>query len=325
MMKMKLSEKVLAGDVQTAARLMKDVENELPSALEELDAIYPHTGRASVVGFTGAPGVGKSTLIDALIGAFRKKKLTVGVIAVDPTSPFTGGAILGDRIRMQQRNIDRDVFIRSMATRGWRGGLSKSTISMIHIMDAMGKDIIMVETVGSGQSEIDITKVADTTLLILSPGSGSEVQMMKAGILEAADIFAINKADKEGVDNVASGVRLMLGMRTSYQHSKWKPDIILTEAISGKGVEELSEVILKHKECLISTGELEKRRKEKAREELIGAIESFVKNYCYQGIDEDADLEELVDSITQKKTSPHSAALKLISQLSRHFKQVTTK
>ena len=325
MMKMKLSEKVLAGDVQTAARLMKDVENELPSALEELDAIYPHTGRASVVGFTGAPGVGKSTLIDALIGAFRKKKLTVGVIAVDPTSPFTGGAILGDRIRMQQRNIDRDVFIRSMATRGWRGGLSKSTISMIHIMDAMGKDIIMVETVGSGQSEIDITKVADTTLLILSPGSGSEVQMMKAGILEAADIFAINKADKEGVDNVALGVRLMLGMRTSYQHSKWKPDIILTEAISGKGVEELSEVILKHKECLISTGELEKRRKEKAREELIGAIESFVKNYCYQGIDEDADLEELVDSITQKKTSPHSAALKLISQVSRHFKQVATK
>ncbi len=325
MMKMKLSEKVLAGDVQTAARLMKDVENELPSALEELDAIYPHTGRASVVGFTGAPGVGKSTLIDALIGAFRKKKLTVGVIAVDPTSPFTGGAILGDRIRMQQRNIDRDVFIRSMATRGWRGGLSKSTISMIHIMDAMGKDIIMVETVGSGQSEIDITKVADTTLLILSPGSGSEVQMMKAGILEAADIFAINKADKEGVDNVASGVRLMLGMRTSYQSSEWKPDIILTEAISGKGVEELSEVILKHKECLISTGELEKRRKEKAREELIGAIESFVKNYCYQGIDEDADLEELVDSITQKKTSPHSAALKLISQVSRHFKQAATK
>jgi len=300
-------------------------EDELPGAFEELETIYSHTGRACIVGLTGAPGVGKSTLVDALIGAFRKKGLTVGVIAVDPTSPFTGGAILGDRIRMQQHGTDKAVFIRSLATRGWRGGLSKSTISMIHIMDAMGKDIIMVETVGSGQSEIDITKVADTTLLILSPGSGSEVQMMKAGILEAADIFAINKADKEGVDNVASGVRLMLGMRTSYQSSEWKPDIILTEAISGKGVEELSEVILKHKECLISTGELEKRRKEKAREELIGAIESFVKNYCYQGIDEDADLEELVDSITQKKTSPHSAALKLISQVSRHFKQAATK
>jgi len=320
---MELAEKVIEGDIRAAAKLMRGVEDETPSAVEELGNIYPHTGRAYIVGLTGAPGVGKSTLVDSLIGILRKKNMTVGVVAVDPTSPFTGGAILGDRIRMQQHSADKDVFIRSMATRGWRGGLAKATISMIHIMDAMGKDVVLVETVGSGQSEIEITKIADTAALILSPGSGDEMQMMKAGILEAADIFVINKADKGGADNVALSIELMLGMKT-YHHSEWKPTILLTEAVFGKGVEELTEAILNHKEFLASSGELEKRRKERAKEELIETIESFVKFYCYQGIEEGGYLEKLVDDIAQRKTNPHSAALEIINQLSKHFKSATT-
>ena len=316
---MELAEKVLEGNIRAAARLMRNVEDEIPSAVEELDSIYPHTGKAYIVGLTGAPGVGKSTLLDTLIGAFRKRNMTVGVVAVDPTSPFTGGAILGDRVRMQQYSTDKDVFIRSMATRGWRGGLAKATLSMVHIMDAMGKDIVLVETVGSGQSEIEITKIADTSVLALSPGSGDEMQMMKAGILEAADIFVVNKADKGGADSVAMGIELMLGMRT-YHYSEWKPSIVLTEAISGKGTEELTEAILKHKEFLISSGEIEKRRKERAKEELIQTIESFIKLYYYQGIDEGGSLEKIVDDIAQRKANPHSAALKIIDQLSKHFK-----
>jgi LAO/AO transport system kinase len=322
-MKIETVEKILEGDVHAAARLMRGIEDEQPGAFEELGYVYPHTGNAYIIGLTGAPGVGKSTLVDTLIGAFRKKEMTVGVIAVDPTSPFTGGAVLGDRVRMQGHSMDEGVFIRSMATRGWRGGLSKATISMIHVMDAMGKDVILVETVGSGQSEIDITKVADTSILVLSPESGDQVQILKAGILEAADIFVVNKADKDGAANVVSRIEFMIGMRTSYS-SEWKPDILLTEAISGKGVEEVAGSILKHKEYLVSTGELEKRRKVRAREELIENVESFVKNYCYQGLEEDSHLEELVDNIAQRKIDPHSAALKIIDWLSTHFKQVAT-
>jgi len=320
---MKLIDKILEGNVQAAARLMRGIEDEQSSAVKTLEALYPHTGRAYIVGLTGAPGVGKSTLIDALITAFREKNMTIGVVAVDPTSPFTGGAILGDRVRMQKHSTDKDVFIRSIATRGWRGGLSKATLSMVHVMDAMGKDVILVETVGSGQSEVDITKVADTTILALSPGSGDEMQMMKAGILEAADIFVVNKADKGGADNVILGIELMLGMRT-YHSSEWKPRIVLTEAIHGKGAAELVEAILKHKEFLSSSDELKKRRRERAEEELIEAIESFVTNYCYQEINKDNYLEELVDNIAQKKTDPHSAALKIINQLSKQFNEEST-
>ncbi len=315
---MELAEKVLEGNVRAAARLMRGVEDEMPGAVEELDSIFPHTGRAYVVGLTGSPGVGKSTLTDTLITAFRKKGMTVGVVAVDPTSPYTGGAILGDRIRMQQHSTDSGVFIRSMASRGWRGGLAKATISMIHILDAMGKDLILVETVGSGQNDVDVSRICDTSLLVLSPGSGDEMQMMKAGIMEAADIFVINKADKGGADNVALGIELMLGMRT-YSPSEWKPGIVQTEAVSGKGADQLAEEILRHKEFLIKTGEFEKRRKERAKEELIQTVESFVKQFCYN-VEDGSNIDELVDSIAQRKTSPHAAAVKIIEQLNQHLK-----
>jgi len=309
---MKLVSKILEGNVLAAARLMRGIEDEVPDAIEELKTIYLHTGQAYVVGVAGAPGVGKSTLLDCLISSFRKKNMTVGVIAIDPTSPFTGGAILGDRIRMQSYGIDKDVFIRSLATRGWKGGLSKATANMVHVMDAMGKDIIFVEAVGSGQGEIDIARVTDTATVILTPGMGDEIQMMKAGILEAADIFVINKADREGADNLKTGLEVMLEMR-AHLPDEWKPGIILTEAISSKGTEELAGEILRHKEFLISSGELEKRRKEKAKLELIDTIESSLKHYIYQRIDKEGYLEKLADDLVQKKTNPQSAALEIIN------------
>ncbi len=309
---MKLLTKILEGNVLAAARLMRGIEDEAPDAIKELKNIYLHTGQAYIVGVAGAPGAGKSTLLDSLITAFRKRKMTVGVIAIDPTSPFTGGAILGDRVRMQSYGTDKDVFIRSLATRGWKGGLSKAAVNMIHVMDAMGKNIIFVESVGSGQGETDIARVTDTAIVILTPGMGDEIQMMKAGIMEMADIFVVNKADREGANNLKIGLETMLEMR-AYLSNQWKPRVILTEAISGKGTEELAEEILRHKEFLISSGELQKRREERAKLELIDTIEGSLKKYIYQRIDKEGYLEKLVDDLVQRKTNPQSAASEIIN------------
>ncbi len=240
--------------------------------------------------------------------------MIIGVIAIDPTSPFTGGALLGDRVRMQKHSLDKEVFIRSLATRGYEGGLAKATIGMIHVMDAMGKGIILVETVGTGQAEIDITKVADTSIVILTPGMGDEIQMMKAGILEAADIFVINKADREGADKLERELAVMLGMK-SYPSDEWKPSIVLTEAINNKGTEELAAAILRHREFLISSGGLKGRRKQRAKLELAEAIESSLKDYIYQQIDRDDYFEKLVDKLAQRRTNPHSAAAEIIGRI----------
>ena len=307
---MNLVNKILKGDVLAAARLIRGIEDEVSDAVEELESVYLHTGRAYIVGVTGAPGVGKSTLLGSLINIFRKKNMTVGVVALDPTSPFTGGAILGDRVRMQSYGVDKDVFIRSLAARGWKGGLSKATVNTIHVMDAMGKDIIFVEAVGSGQGEVDIARVADTSIIILTPGMGDEIQMMKAGILEVADIFVINKADREGADNLRTGLEVMLEMKT-HLPDEWKPGIILTEAVSDIGTEQLVEEILRHREFLASSGELEKRRRERAKLELTMAVESSLKNYI-ERMDKDY-LEKLVDDLVHRKTNPRSAASKIIN------------
>ncbi len=307
--KMKLGSKILEGDVPAAARLISDVENDLSSAVKELESLYPHTGRAYILGVAGAPGAGKSTLLNTLIHIFRQKNMTVGVVAIDPTSPFSGGAVLGDRIRMQSHGVDKDVFIRSLASRGWQGGLSRVTINAIHVMDAMGKDIIFVEAVGSGQGEVDITRVADTSILILTPGMGDEIQMMKAGILEAADIFVINKADRDGANTLKARLEVMLGMKT-HLPDEWKPGIILTEAISGKGTEQLVEEILRHRAFLTSGEELEKRCKERAKLELMVAVESYLKNRI-ERMDK-GYLEKLVDDLAQRKINPQSALSKII-------------
>jgi len=302
---MEVAEKVLAGDIRAVARLMTDLENKLPYALEELSDLYPHTGKAHIVGITGAPGVGKSTLINATVSSLRQKDMTVGVLAVDPTSPFSGGALLGDRVRMQGHGTDHGVFIRSLATRGGSGGLSRAALSMVHVLDAMGKDIVLVETVGIGQAEIEVTKITDTSILILIPGMGDTIQLMKAGILEAADIFVINKANQDGAESLKSELGAMMSM-------KHNPPIVLTEAILGQGTEELAEDIIKHKESLTSTGELEIRRRERARHELIATIESSIRSIVETGMDE--DLERLTDDLLQGKTDPATAAREIIDR-----------
>ncbi|NTW77383.1 MAG: methylmalonyl Co-A mutase-associated GTPase MeaB [Syntrophaceae bacterium] len=321
---MKNVTKILEGDVLAAATLMRGVEDEKPDAMRELGLLFPSTGRAHVIGLTGPPGVGKSTLIDSLIFAFRKKDLTVGVVAVDPTSPFTGGAVLGDRVRMQDHITDSGVFVRSMASRGWRGGLSKSTISMVHIMDAMGKDIVIVETVGVGQSEVEVTKIVDSSALVLSADSGDQVQIIKAGILEAADIFVVNKADKEGAGNVVGRVEFMLGMRERMPNS-WKPSIVLTQAVQKIGADELADEFIKHKEYLLASGEMEKRKKTSAREELLKNVECYVSDFCNREFAEEGKLDEMVIKIAQRKVDPHTSALQIIDWLGSHFKHISTK
>jgi LAO/AO transport system kinase len=320
---MGLADRVLAGDVQAAARLISQIEDEVPEALAEMNSIYPRTGRAYIVGVTGPPGAGKSTLTDNLIGFFRKKDMNIGVIAIDPTSALTGGAILGDRVRMQRHSTDPEVFIRSLATRGWVGGLAKATIGAIHVMDALGKDIILVETVGSGQIEIDIVKAADTTLVVLTPGAGDEIQMMKAGILEAVDVFVINKADKEGADHLKKDLEVMLMMKAR-RPDEWEPAIVLTEAINDKGTEELAEAIFRHREFLVASGELPRRQRERARLELMEAVEGFVKDFVHQ-IDEGDYLERLVDDLLQGKTTPHRATLEITRRLASDLGQLRGK
>jgi len=306
-----LVNKILNGDVLAAARLMRDIENEAPDAVDALASIYLHTGKAFIVGITGAPGVGKSTLLGGLIKFLRKKKdMTVGVVAIDQTSPFTGGAVLGDRIRMQDRDVDKDVFIRSLASRGWKGGLSKATVNTIHIMDAMGKDIVFVETVGTGQGEVEIAGVADTCIIVLTPGTGDDIQMMKAGILEVADIFVINKTDREGADSLKAWLETTLDMKADLPE-RWRPAIVLTEANTGKGIEQLAKEILRHRDFLATSGELEKCRRERARLELMTAVESSLKNYV-DGMDKDY-VEKLVDDLVNRKTNPRSAAQKIIN------------
>ncbi len=312
-MKAKLASKVLSGDTIAAAKLISGIADEAPGAFEEMSHIYPHTGKAYIIGVTGSPGAGKSTLTSNLIGHFRKEPMTIGVIAIDPTSAFTGGALLGDRIRMQQHGEDKDVFIRSLATRGLQGGLAKATIETIHIMDAMGKDIILVETVGSGQIEIDITRVADTTLFVMTPEAGDAIQMMKAGILEATDIFVINKADRGNADIIQTDLQTMLSMR-NWLPDEWQPGIVFTEAIYDKGTAELAAEISRHREHLTVTGELQKRKKLRLRLELMETVEGLIKD-SIANIDQGKYLDKLIDELLKGKLNPQAAAQQLVKRL----------
>jgi len=316
---MRLAKEVLQGNIKATARLIRDVEDELPSAIEELKALYPYTGRSYIIGITGSPGSGKSTLIDMLIDVFRKRGKTIGVIAIDPSSPFSGGAILGDRIRMQRHATDGGVFIRSLATRGWRGGLSRATANVINIMDAMGKDIILIETVGAGQAEVDIINFTHTTMVILVPGMGDWVQTLKAGILEIADIFVINKADKKGANELKAELEAMLQM-SAYSPQAWKPKIFLTEAVNNKGIDELVEGIYQHKEFLIATGGHDTHLKERARLELIEVLKSSLMDHVFQIVNKNNYLEKLIDDLVNKRTDPYSAASDIIKKLAQEGK-----
>lgn len=256
-----LAERVLAGEIRAAARLMRLLDDEVPAAYAELKALFPHTGRAFIIGITGSPGAGKSTLTDRLIHAFRAEGRTVGVVAIDPTSPFSGGAILGDRIRMQQHETDPGVFIRSLATRGNLGGLSRSTRDIIHVLDALGKDVILVETVGVGQDEVDVVGTAHTSVVVLVPGMGDDIQAIKAGILEIADIFVLNKADREGADRTEREIRMMIELGGPGRDN-WRPSIVRTVAVRDEGIAELVEAIAAHRSWAEETGRLQDRRRE---------------------------------------------------------------
>ena len=316
---MSLAERVLDGDIQAAARLITLLEDKAPEALAEIDVLYPHTGKANIIGITGAPGTGKSTLTDNLIGYFRGQDKNIGVIAIDPTSALTGGAILGDRIRMQRHSADDKVFIRSLATRGWSGGLARVVLGAVHVMDAMGKDIIIIETVGSGQVELDIFRAADTTLVVLTPGGGDDIQMMKAGILEVVDIFVVNKADKDGVDLLKADIDSMLSLPNN-RRDDWHPPVVLTEAINDKGTDELAEAIHSHYDYLNSGKGLEDRRRERARLDIMENLEGFFKDFV-NSIQGSELLGRQVDDLLHGRSAPRHAAEQLAGLLSEYIRK----
>jgi LAO/AO transport system kinase len=308
-------EKVIAGDVRTVARLIRDIDDGMPQVREILKELYPHTGRAYVIGITGAPGVGKSTLVDQMLSHLRKRNNTVGVLAVDPTSPFSGGAILGDRVRMQRHSMDEAIFIRSLATRGHFGGLTQSTRSAIDVLDAMGKDYILVETVGVGQDEVDVVRSAHTTIVMVIPGMGDDIQAIKAGILEVGDIFLINKADREGTEKTFTDLRLMIEMdKRKYEEGSWKPPILRAEAVFDKGVTELLEEIDNHARYLAeSIGGLHfRRRREKVRQELGEMVKARLVEEVIYKLVQTGEFEAAVSSIVEGKTDPYTACDNLI-------------
>lgn len=310
-----IAEKVVAGDVRTVARLIRDIDDGMPHVREVLKALFPHTGRAYVIGITGAPGVGKSTLVDQMISHLRKRGKTVGVLAVDPTSPFSGGAILGDRVRMQRHSMDEGVFIRSLATRGHFGGLTQSTRSAIDVLDAMGKDYILVETVGVGQDEVDVVRSAHTTLIVVIPGMGDDIQAIKAGILEVGDIFVINKADREGADKTMSDLRLMIDMdQKKYKDGRWKPPILKAQAVFDQGVKELMDTIEEHKAYLLKTyGDLPfRKRKDMVGQELAEMVKSRLIEEVLGRLVESGEFDRSVDEIVAGRLDPYTACERIV-------------
>lgn len=310
-----VARKVVAGDVRAVARLIRDIDDGITGVRQTLKEIFRYTGKAYVVGITGAPGVGKSTLVDQMVSHLRKRNKTVGVLAVDPTSPFSGGAILGDRVRMQRHSLDEGVFIRSLATRGHFGGLTQSTRSAIDVLDAMGKDYIIVETVGVGQDEVDVVKSAHTTVIVVIPGMGDDIQAIKAGILETGDIFLINKADREGSDKTLSDLRLMIDMdQKKYQGGRWKPPILKAQALFDEGVAELLEEIDKHARYLKEKegGLLFRKRKEKVRDELSEMIKARIIEEVFDKLTTTGDFDRAVDAIVSGEKDPYTACDELV-------------
>jgi len=312
---MSIAEKIISGDIRSVARLIRDIDDNVPGAREVLKDLYPSTGKAYVVGITGSPGVGKSTLVDQMVTHLRAAGKTVGVLAVDPTSPFSGGAILGDRVRMQRHSMDEGVFIRSMATRGYFGGITQSTRSAIDVLDAMGKDCIIVETVGVGQDEIDIVQSAHTTIIVLVPGMGDDVQALKAGILEIGNIFVINKADREGADRTVNDIRLMIEMDEKRYKDGWKPPILTAQAVFDKGVKEILDEIDKHRKHLQSSAQIQSMRKyEKARNDLSEMIKDKITHDVLDKIINSGEFETTLQSIIKGEIDPYTACDTIVSK-----------
>ena len=305
-----LSQRVLDGDPRALARAISLIEDEATAGTELVRQIFPRTGRAYLIGITGAPGSGKSTLVDRLTAEIRKTSRTVGVVAVDPTSPFSGGAILGDRVRMQTHAGDAGVFIRSMATRGHLGGLARATSEVALVLDAAGKDVVIIETVGVGQDEVDIVRTADVSVVTLVPGAGDEVQALKAGIMEIADIFVVNKADRDGADQVVQTVTASLSLQT-FAEGEWRPPVLKTEAVNGVGVDRLWQEIERFRQH--HSTHQQQRRKASHESRLRGILAQCLLEHVEKRLPS-GEFDRLVEAIAARRTDPYSAAARLMSQ-----------
>jgi len=309
---MELVERLLKGDQRAASRLITLIEGGGRKAREAIKEIYPHTGGAHIIGITGPSGVGKSTLVSCLVQRYRDLDRTIGVIAVDPTSPFTGGALLGDRIRMGAVSTDPHVFIRSMGTRGQMGGLARATNDAVKVLDAFGKDKVIVETVGAGQSEVDIVRSSDTTIVVEMPGLGDDIQAFKAGIMEIGDIFVVNKADRMGADHLMNELETMLNLNP--KTPAWRPMIKKTVSRTGEGVEDLVDAIEEHHGFLKSSGELEKKERQRCQRELTTNLQELLNQKVEDKIGKE-DFKGAVERIVERSIDPHSAARELLSPI----------
>jgi LAO/AO transport system kinase len=307
-------DRIRAGDVRSLARAISTIEDNRPESRELLKSLFNFTGRAQIIGLTGAPGAGKSTLVDQLAREYRRQERTVGIIAVDPTSPYTGGAILGDRIRMQSHHADAGIYIRSMATRGNLGGLARATTDAATVLDAAGKDVVLIETVGVGQDEIDIVRLADVTVVILVPGMGDDVQTIKAGIMEIADIFVINKSDREGADRVEREIRSMQSL--AIRSDKWTPPIVKTVASAGQGMAELAAAIVSYERFLQQKDLLLKKKISSWRERLIEMLrDALLERLLNERLPEE-EIARLAADIAEHKRDPYSLVEEIVGSFS---------
>ncbi len=302
----------MSGDRRAAAQLVTLMEDNGPAAREAIAALYPHTGHAHIVGVTGSPGTGKSTLVYELAKEFRSRDKTVGIIAVDPTSPFSGGALLGDRIRMQKLSTDEGVFIRSMASRGQLGGLARATGDAVKVLDAFGRDIIMVETVGAGQSEVEIARAAHTVLVVDAPGLGDDIQAIKAGLFEIADIFVVNKADRDGADRTLMTLQMMLDMGEGSKESRWRPPLIKTIALRGEGSALVADAVEEHLAYLKESGQLHIRSRRLAEEELRRILGQELLGKLLDGI-RGEQWQFLIKEVAERELDPYTAADSLLA------------
>lgn len=334
---MSLVADLLAGNHRALARTITTIENRESGYREIVSELHEHTGGADVIGVTGSPGAGKSTLVDKLTQQYRDSDLTVGVLAIDPSSPFTGGSVLGDRIRMGSTTSDMDVFVRSMSARGRLGGLSTATADAVKALDAFGKDKIIIETVGAGQNEIDIVKTADTVAVLVPPGSGDDIQMLKAGIFEIGDVFVVNKADLSGADRTVKELREMIRTRDDYTSggseatgidsaidrtdTEWEPQVIETVANSGEGVEEFVSVLQEHADYLLDSGKRTQRARQRYAQEIRTHLQEDLRHLTAQEIDAHGGLEDLVEAVTRRETDPYTIVDELIAPIEECIEQ----